>query len=82
MNTDLASAVALAKDIVEMTKNTDPSKVEIGVCPPYPFLTEVMKVFCNAAVVFLSCTMTIFPVEKHCKLCYFVANNPVVDLHR
>lgn len=44
MNTDLNSAVALAKELAELTKDVDTSKVELAVIPPYPFLTEVGKV--------------------------------------
>jgi hypothetical protein len=43
MNTDLNSAVALAKELAELTKDVDTSKVELAVIPPYPFLTEVGK---------------------------------------
>lgn len=44
MNTDLDSGVALAKELVELTKGVNPDDVEIAVCPPFPFLTEVLKV--------------------------------------
>jgi len=44
MNTDLASAVALAKEVVELTKSVDPNKVEIMLAPPFPFLYEVSKI--------------------------------------
>lgn len=44
MNTDLTSAVALAKELVELTRDVDPSKVELAVFPPYPFLVDVGKV--------------------------------------
>jgi len=41
MNTDLPSAIALAKEVVELTKNVDPKKVELLLAPPFPFLTAV-----------------------------------------
>lgn len=44
MNTDLKSAVALASELAQLTKATDPSKVDIAVVPPFPFITSVMKV--------------------------------------
>lgn len=44
MNTELEGAVQLAKELAEATKDVDPSKVELAVIPPYPFLTEVCKV--------------------------------------
>ena len=44
MNTDLTSAVALATDLVEMTKDVDPNEREIAVCPPFPFLRDVIAV--------------------------------------
>ena len=44
MNTDLKSATALAAEIVELTKDADPAKVEVVVCPPFPFLTAVGEV--------------------------------------
>jgi len=43
MNTDLKSAVALASELAQLTKATDPSKVDIAVVPPFPFITSVMK---------------------------------------
>jgi triosephosphate isomerase len=44
MNSDLTSAVALATDLVEMTKDVDPNEREIAVCPPFPFLRDVIAV--------------------------------------
>lgn len=44
MNTDLVSAVALAKEVMELTKSVDPKKVEIMLAPPFPFLYEVSKI--------------------------------------
>jgi len=44
MNTDLQSAVALAQELVDLTKDVDPNECDIAVCPPFPFLTEVLKV--------------------------------------
>ena len=41
MNTDLKSAIALATEVAELTKTVDPKKVEIGICPPFPFLGQV-----------------------------------------
>ena len=41
MNTDLKSAIALATEVAELTKTCDPKKVEIAVCPPFPFLGQV-----------------------------------------
>ena len=41
MNTDLESAVALASELAELTKDADPKKVEIAVCPPFPFIRDV-----------------------------------------
>lgn len=43
MNTDLQSAVSLANELVELTKDVDPSTTEILVVPPFPFLYEVVK---------------------------------------
>eukprot|EP01035_Chromulina_nebulosa_P020320 gene20320-26377_t len=48
MNTDLKSAIALANELVELTKDVDPNKVEIALVPPYPFLHEVHKVIENS----------------------------------
>lgn len=44
MNTDLQSAVALASELAELTKGADPKKVEIAVCPPFPFIRDVKMV--------------------------------------
>ncbi len=44
MNTDLTSAVELATELVELTKDVDPATREIAVCPPFPFLRDVLKV--------------------------------------
>jgi triosephosphate isomerase len=44
MNTDLESATKLASDLVELTKDLNPDEVEVLVCPPFPFLTEVKKI--------------------------------------
>jgi triosephosphate isomerase len=44
MNTDLESAIALASEVKELTKGADPKKVEIAVCPPFPFIRDVQKV--------------------------------------
>ena len=44
MNTDLKSAVQLASELVELTKDADPSKVEVAVIPPFPFIRDVIKV--------------------------------------
>jgi triosephosphate isomerase len=41
MNTDLESAVALASEVAELTKGVDPRKVEIALCPPFPFIRDV-----------------------------------------
>jgi triosephosphate isomerase len=43
-NTDLDSAVALAKDVVEMTKGVDADKTEIALVPPFIFLRDVAQV--------------------------------------
>jgi triosephosphate isomerase len=47
MNTDLISAVALATELAELTASVDSSKVEIAVCPPFPFLRDVKMVIIN-----------------------------------
>ena len=44
MNTDLGSAIALATELAELTASADGSKVEIAVCPPFPFLRDVKMV--------------------------------------
>lgn len=44
MNTDLGSAVALATELAELTASVDGTKVEIAVCPPFPFLRDVKMV--------------------------------------
>lgn len=44
MNTDLKSAIALATEVLELTKDVDPNRVEIALIPPYPFLTAVQQV--------------------------------------
>ena len=44
MNTDLQSAVALASELAELTKDVDPKKVEVAVCPPFPFIRDVKMV--------------------------------------
>ena len=41
MNTDLKTAIALAQEVADLTKTCDPKKVEIAVCPPFPFLGQV-----------------------------------------
>eukprot|EP01041_Mallomonas_annulata_P005658 gene5658-11415_t len=43
MNTDLTSAIALANEVAEMTKDIDPNKLELGLVPPFPFIYEVFK---------------------------------------
>jgi Triosephosphate isomerase len=47
MNTDLISAVALATELAELTASVDSSRVEIAVCPPFPFLRDVKMVINN-----------------------------------
>jgi len=42
--TDVTTAVALAKEAVELTKSVDPKKAEVLVCPPFVFLSEVAKI--------------------------------------
>lgn len=44
MNTDLDSAICLATELVELTKDVDPNEREIAICPPFPFLRDVLKV--------------------------------------
>ena len=44
MNTDLGSAVALATELAELTASVDGTKIEIAVCPPFPFLRDVKMV--------------------------------------
>ena len=44
MNTDLKTAIALATDVMELTKDCDPNRVEIALIPPFPFLTAVQQV--------------------------------------
>ena len=44
MNTDLTSAVALVTELAALTAAVDSSRVEIAVCPPYPFLRDVKMV--------------------------------------
>ena len=41
MNTDLTSAIELATELVELTRDVDPSEREIAVCPPFPFLAPL-----------------------------------------
>lgn len=43
MNTDLESATALAREVVELTKGMDKSKTEVAVIPPFIFLRDVGK---------------------------------------
>jgi len=43
MNTELSSAVALATEVAELTKDVDPSTREISIIPPFPFLYEISK---------------------------------------
>jgi triosephosphate isomerase len=50
MNTDLTSAVQLAKDLVQEIKDIDHDKVEVAVIPPYVFLTEVLNVIKNSGI--------------------------------
>ena len=44
MNTDLTSAVSLATGIVDLTKAVDPTKVEVALFVPFPFIRDVGKV--------------------------------------
>jgi len=43
MNTDLPSAISLTQEVIDQTKDIDPSTREIAVIPPFPFLYEVFK---------------------------------------
>ena len=43
MNTELKSAVTLATEVAELTKDVDSKKVEVGLIPPFPFIYEVYK---------------------------------------
>jgi triosephosphate isomerase len=44
MNTDLTSAAELAKEVMELTKDIDPTKTEIALIPPFPFLHDIFKI--------------------------------------
>ena len=44
MNTDLASAVSLAKELADLMKGVDASKVDVAVIPPFPFIRDVKTV--------------------------------------
>lgn len=54
MNTDKTSAIALAGELAEMTKNVDASKVEIAIIPPLTFTVEVGKVKLLLSILFSS----------------------------
>jgi len=47
-NTDLDSAIKLAKDVLEMTKDVDSDKCEIALFPPFVFLRDVGQVIAGS----------------------------------
>jgi len=70
MNTELQSAVALASELADLTKDIDPKKVEMLVCPPYPFIRDVKMVRASVNATRVSrCLVRPRPASLTCFVC-------------